>query len=217
MSDFGLSRAKTDPEPPEENSASKGSTGYVDPHYLSSNIYTEKSDVYSFGILLFEIVAGRSPRRGLIEYINLATTGEDGKEQQRWSVLIDPRLGGRYSREELAAICSIGLKCLNKVPKRRPKMSEVVEALDLIGGDEGASLGTLPLGRPLAAASTPGREFGGDKEGTEQVGGPTSKEGVALSFKNFQKLDSGELGPFGRNSSSRTSTSQLVKKGNESR
>lgn len=49
----------------------KGTYGYVDPEYVSSNSLTYKSDVYSFGVLLFELIAGRSPEEGLMEYVEL--------------------------------------------------------------------------------------------------------------------------------------------------
>jgi serine/threonine protein kinase len=39
----------------------KGTLGYLDPEYLTSNQLTTKSDVYSFGILLVEIFTGRNP------------------------------------------------------------------------------------------------------------------------------------------------------------
>ena len=49
----------------------KGSFGYVDPEYILTRIYTTKSDVYCFGVLLFELIAGRTPKAGLLEYVEL--------------------------------------------------------------------------------------------------------------------------------------------------
>lgn len=49
----------------------KGSFGYVDPEYILTRIYTTKSDVFSFGVLLFELIAGRTPKAGLLEYVEL--------------------------------------------------------------------------------------------------------------------------------------------------
>lgn len=68
MTGFGVSRKET--LRPHSYKV-KGSFGYVDPEYIVTRIYTTKSDVYSFGVLLFELIAGRHPKAGLLEYVEL--------------------------------------------------------------------------------------------------------------------------------------------------
>lgn len=70
VADFGLSRE----EMVDKHAANvRGTFGYLDPEYISSRAFTKKSDVYSFGVLLFELIAGRNPQQGLMEYVELVT------------------------------------------------------------------------------------------------------------------------------------------------
>jgi len=68
VADFGLSRLG-----PEEGGAShvstmvKGTAGYLDPEYWSTNNLTEKSDVFSFGVVLLELLCGRQPIDNTLE------------------------------------------------------------------------------------------------------------------------------------------------------
>lgn len=70
VADFGLSK-----EHIVKSHASnvRGTLGYLDPEYMSTKAFTKKSDVYSFGVLLFELIAGRNPQQGLMEYVELVS------------------------------------------------------------------------------------------------------------------------------------------------
>lgn len=71
VADFGLARVKM---VGCWTSRVRGTFGYLDPEYISSRSLTRKSDVYSFGVLLFELITGRNPQQGLMEYVNLVSS-----------------------------------------------------------------------------------------------------------------------------------------------
>lgn len=70
VADFGLSKEEVFDG---RKSGLKGTYGYMDPDYMSTNKFTKKSDVYSFGIILFELITAINPQQGLMEYIDLVS------------------------------------------------------------------------------------------------------------------------------------------------
>ncbi|KAK4752870.1 hypothetical protein SAY87_021668 [Trapa incisa] len=96
VADFGLSReAMVD----RQAANVRGTFGYLDPEYISTRSFTKKSDVYSFGVLLFELIAGRNPQQGLMEYVELAAMDNDDKIG--WGEIVDSRFNGKFDLQEL--------------------------------------------------------------------------------------------------------------------
>lgn len=141
VADFGLSK-EADPNMPA--SGIKGTYGYVDPEYVSSNSLTYKSDVYSFGVLLFELIAGRSPEEGLMEYVELILMMTAGGREV-WLQILDPRLRGNCNLKELGDIALIATKCIETEARNRPRMREVVQALSRFGRSGSTKLEILNL------------------------------------------------------------------------
>ncbi|KAJ6837655.1 calcium/calmodulin-regulated receptor-like kinase 1 [Iris pallida] len=127
VADFGLSREEM---VSSHASNIRGTFGYLDPEYVSSRSFTTKSDVYSFGVLLFELIAGRNPQQGLMEYVELAAINAEAKEG--WEEIADSRLDGNYDMDELHDMARLAYKCINPVSRKRPSMRDVVQALSLI-------------------------------------------------------------------------------------
>ncbi|MBA0823011.1 hypothetical protein Goarm_019769, partial [Gossypium armourianum] len=127
VADFGLSRE----EMVDKHAANiQGTFGYLDPEYISTRTFTKKSDVYSFGVLLFELIAGRNPLQGLMEYVELAAMSTEGKVG--WEEIVDSRLDGKFDLQELNEIAALAYKCVNRVPKKRPSMRDIVQVLTRI-------------------------------------------------------------------------------------
>ncbi|KAM6580407.1 hypothetical protein CsatA_004181 [Cannabis sativa] len=127
VADFGLSRE----EMVNTHAANvRGTFGYLDPEYISTRTFTKKSDVYSFGVLLFELIAGRTPQQGLMEYVELAAMNTEGKVG--WEEIVDSRLDGKFDVEGLNEMAALGYKCINRLPKKRPSMRDIVQILSRI-------------------------------------------------------------------------------------
>ncbi|XP_047338269.1 calcium/calmodulin-regulated receptor-like kinase 1 [Impatiens glandulifera] len=123
VADFGLSREEMVNKP----SNIRGTFGYLDPEYISTKTFTKQSDVYSFGVLLFELIAGRNPQQGLMDYVDLAAMNVEGKVG--WEEMADSRLDGKFDLQELNDVASLAYKCVNRAPKKRPSMRDIVQEL----------------------------------------------------------------------------------------
>ncbi|CAL9185644.1 unnamed protein product [Musa hybrid cultivar] len=124
VADFGLARVKM---VGCWTSSVRGTFGYLDPEYISSRSLTRKSDVYSFGVLLFELITGRNPQQGLMEYVNFATSNATGRFG--WEEISDPRLDGAFDITELNDVAAVAYKCINQLSRNRPPIRDVVQTL----------------------------------------------------------------------------------------
>lgn len=127
VADFGLSKEEVFDG---RKSTLKGTYGYMDPDYVSTNKYTKKSDIYSFGIILFELITAINPQQGLMDYINLAEIGGNGKAD--WDEIVDNKLVGRSNPDEVRLLADIAYRCLHKSPKKRPSIADVTVAISRI-------------------------------------------------------------------------------------
>ncbi|KAM4132163.1 hypothetical protein ACJW30_01G229800 [Castanea mollissima] len=133
VSDFGLSRFG-----PKGLSHShvttevKGTFGYMDPEYFYTHRLSVKSDVYGFGVVLFEVLCARQAvDMGLNdEQQSLAYWAHSCFEEGTLDKIIDPHLIDQISPESLKMYANIAYKCVCEVRDQRPKMVEVLRALE---------------------------------------------------------------------------------------
>ncbi|XWS30859.1 hypothetical protein CRYUN_Cryun23aG0027400 [Craigia yunnanensis] len=121
IADFGLSKEEVFDG---RNSGIKGTYGYIDPEYISTNKFTMKSDIYSFGVIIFELITAIHPHQNLMEYVNLAAMSPDGVDE-----ILDKQLAGECNIEEVRELAKIAHKCLQKLPRKRPSIGEVTQAI----------------------------------------------------------------------------------------
>lgn len=131
VGDFGLARWQPDGDTGVETRVI-GTFGYLAPEYAQSGQITEKADVYSFGVVLVELLTGRKAvdlarpkgQQCLTEWARPLLEESAIKE------LIDPRLGNRYSEQEVYWLMHAASLCIRRDPHSRPRMSQVLRVLE---------------------------------------------------------------------------------------
>ncbi|CAM6099709.1 unnamed protein product [Calypogeia fissa] len=163
VADFGISKEAPEGAFSGVDTLLKGTIGYVDPVYVTSQRLTQKSDVYSFGVVLLEIITGRHPcvsefpdgtSRTLVEWVRSAV--EDGRATD----IIDPSLRGNFEKDSMMKVISLAISCIDLLSAKRPSMGQVVRtlggALELEIYSESASKSNHDIHRAYSVEDTDG-------------------------------------------------------------
>ncbi|KAF8691756.1 hypothetical protein HU200_040149 [Digitaria exilis] len=135
LSDFGLARHGPTEGLTHVSTAVVGTLGYAAPEYMQTGRLTAKSDIWSYGVLLYELITGRRPidrNRPKSEQKLLDWVKPYIGDKKRFPIIIDPRLEGHYNPKSITKLASVANRCLVRMPKSRPKMSEVYEMVQKI-------------------------------------------------------------------------------------
>ncbi|MED6185294.1 Proline-rich receptor-like protein kinase perk8 [Stylosanthes scabra] len=135
VSDFGLAKLALDSNT-HVTTRVMGTFGYMAPEYATSGKLTEKSDVYSFGVVLLELITGRKPvdvsqpigDESLVEWARPLLI--EALDNEDLDILVDPRLEKNYNRNEMFRMIEAASACVRHSAIKRPRMSQVVRALD---------------------------------------------------------------------------------------
>ena len=133
VSDFGLSRlGPTTLSKSHVSTNVKGTFGYLDPDYFWTKHLTTKSDVYGFGVVLFEVLCGRPAVDMSLEeeQQSLAQWARCNVKNGTLDQIIDDNLRGEIAPACLKVYGKIADRCLRSDRKRRPKMADVLKALE---------------------------------------------------------------------------------------
>ncbi|PWA39881.1 protein kinase-like domain, Phloem protein 2-like protein [Artemisia annua] len=106
-----------------------GTFGYVDPMYLRTGFLTKESDVYSFGVVLFEVLCGRL----CFDYSgNIVHIWKQRYEENKLDeIVFKDDLVQALDQSSLEVFSEIAFQCLQESREKRPKMSHVVEKLEI--------------------------------------------------------------------------------------
>ncbi|XP_047319953.1 phytosulfokine receptor 2 [Impatiens glandulifera] len=132
LADFGLARLVC-PYATHVTTDLVGTLGYIPPEYGQAPTATFRGDVYSFGVVVMELVSGRRPVevgkgkncRDLVSWafqMKLDKREEEVFDSSIWTKNRD--------KKQILEVFGIACKCLDRDPKRRPTIDQVVSWLD---------------------------------------------------------------------------------------
>ncbi|MBA0552815.1 hypothetical protein Golob_023594 [Gossypium lobatum] len=152
LSDFGL--AKDGPEGDKSHVSTRimGTYGYAAPEYIMTGHLSPRSDVYSFGVVLLELLTGRKsldksrPAReqNLTDWALPLL-----KEKKKLLNIVDPRLQEDFPIKAFHKAAMLAYHCLNRNPKARPLMRDIVDSLDPLQLSH-----PLPIEKTIVTVST---------------------------------------------------------------
>uniref|UniRef100_A0A803M1Q0 non-specific serine/threonine protein kinase n=1 Tax=Chenopodium quinoa TaxID=63459 RepID=A0A803M1Q0_CHEQI len=120
----------------------RGTKGYMAPEWTTNLPLTAKIDVYSYGVVLLELVKGTRLTSCAVDdslgeeevtefstFVSLAKTKLQDGEDSWMEDMIDPRLEGKFSKNQAAKLIEIGLSCVDDDRNKRPTMEAVTQVL----------------------------------------------------------------------------------------
>ncbi|RID80229.1 hypothetical protein BRARA_A02907 [Brassica rapa] len=205
VADFGLAKLSQD-NVTHVSTRIMGTFGYLAPEYASSGKLTDRSDVFSFGVMLLELITGRRPvdltgemEDSLADWarplcLNAAQDGD-------YSELVDPRLENQYEPYEMARMVACAVAAIRHSARRRPKMSQIVRALE---GD--ASLDDLNEGAKPGQSALFGRGSSSDYDSGSYTADMKKFRKVALDSQEYgASSEYGNTSEYGLDPSSSSS------------
>ncbi|WCJ28791.1 Protein kinase superfamily protein [Euphorbia peplus] len=133
LSDFGLAKDGPMGDKTHVSTRIMGTYGYAAPEYIMTGHLTPRSDVYSFGVVLLELITGRKsldksrPAReqNLTDWALPLL-----KEKKKLLNIVDQRLQEDYPIKGVHKAAMLAYHCLNRNPKARPLMRDIVDSLE---------------------------------------------------------------------------------------
>ncbi|CAN8258851.1 unnamed protein product [Cochlearia groenlandica] len=213
VADFGLAKLSQD-NVTHVSTRIMGTFGYLAPEYASSGKLTDRSDVFSYGVMLLELVTGRRPvdltgemEDSLVDWarplcLNAAQDGD-------YSELVDPRLENQYEPYEMARMVACAAAAIRHSARRRPKMSQIVRALEgdasLDDLNEGAKPGQSALmGRGGSSSDYDSSTYSTDMRKFRKVALDSQEYGASSEYGNTSEYGLDPTGSTNNNNNKTT-------------
>ncbi|GAB4852592.1 Proline-rich receptor-like protein kinase perk1 [Ancistrocladus abbreviatus] len=213
VADFGLAKFSSDANT-HVSTRVMGTFGYLAPEYASSGKLTDKSDVFSFGVVLLELITGRQPvdtsysimEDSLVDWARPLLTR--ALEDENFDSLVDPKLENNYSQKEMVRMVACAASCVRHSARRRPRMSQIVRALEgdvsLSDLDEGIRPGHSTVYGSYESSDYDNSQYkdikkfrkmaiGSQEHGTSEYGGTTSEYGLYPSRSSGEAQTTQEM------------------------
>nr|XP_010921260.2 probable leucine-rich repeat receptor-like protein kinase At5g49770 [Elaeis guineensis] len=158
VADFGLSKLVSDSEKGYVSTQVKGTLGYVDPEYYTTQQLTEKCDVYSFGVVMLELITARKPiEKGkyIVREVKMAINVKD-EEYYGLKEIMDPIIQNTTYPVAFRRYVELAMCCVEESAADRPTMSNVVKEIETMLHDDG-------LNTNSNSASSSATDFGNSK------------------------------------------------------
>lgn len=132
VADFGFSKYAPQEGDSNPSMEVRGTAGYLDPEYYSTQVLSTRSDVFSFGVVLLEIVTGREPldvKRPRHEW-SLVEWAKPYIREYKIEEMVDPGIKGQYCSEAMWRVLEVASVCTEPFSTFRPTMDDVLRELE---------------------------------------------------------------------------------------